>query len=85
MYASEMGITLVSINRIAGAGSTVVFTRNVCRIYSKNCEVIGEIKVRGGLYRVYMSGSKASAHSANANKPLSIDKLHRCLGHVSHE
>ena len=30
LYVSEMGITLVSISRIAGAGSTVVFTGNVC-------------------------------------------------------
>ena len=34
---------------------------------------------------MYMSGSKASAHSADADEPLSIDELHRCLGHVSHE
>ena len=36
LYASAMGITLVSISRIAGTGSTVVFTGNVCRIYTKN-------------------------------------------------
>ena len=34
---------------------------------------------------MYMSGSKASAHSADADEPLSIDELHQCLGHVSHE
>ena len=50
LYASRMGITLVSISRVAGAGSTVVFTGNVCRIYSKDREIIGEIKVKGGLY-----------------------------------
>ena len=45
LYSPKMGVTLVSISRIAGAGSTVVFTGNVCRIYTKNKEVIGEIKV----------------------------------------
>jgi hypothetical protein len=85
LYAPKMGVTLVSISRIAGAGSTVVFTGNVCRIYTKNRDIIGEIKVRGGLYRVYMSGSKASAHVAAANEVLSINDLHRRMGHVSHE
>ena len=30
LYAPDMGITLVSISRIAGNGATVVFTGNVC-------------------------------------------------------
>lgn len=88
LYAPRMGITLVSISRIAGAGSTVVFTGNVCRIYSKDRDIIGEIKVRGGLYRVLTKGTKAYAYTANLDnndKPLSIDELHRRLGHVSHD
>jgi Reverse transcriptase (RNA-dependent DNA polymerase)/gag-polypeptide of LTR copia-type len=86
LYAPKMGITLVSISRIAGAGSTVVFTGNVCRIYTKDREVIGEIKVKSGLYRVYTSGSKASAYAAEtAPDTLSVDELHRLLGHVSHD
>ena len=35
LYAPKMGITLVSISRIAKAGLTVVFTGSICRIYSK--------------------------------------------------
>ena len=85
LYAPKMGITLVSISRIAGAGSTVVFTGNVCRIYTKNREIIGEIKVKGGLYRVFMSGSKVGAYAADTNQVLSINELHRRMGHVSHE
>ena len=34
LYAPSMGVTLVSISWIAGAGSTVVFTGNVCKIYA---------------------------------------------------
>ena len=85
LYAPKMGVTLVSISCIAGAGSTVVFTRNVCRIYTKNRDIIGEIKVKGGLYRVYMSGTKEGALAADATKVLSINDLHRQMGHVSHE
>ena len=46
LYAPKMGITLVSVSRIARAGSTVVFTGNVCRIYSKDRNIVGEIKVK---------------------------------------
>jgi transposase InsO family protein len=84
LYAPDMGITLVSISRIAGTGATIVFTGNVCRIYSKDREVIGEIKVKGGLYRVFMSGTKVGAFAADV-KEMSINELHRRLGHVSHE
>ena len=86
LYAPRMGITLVSISRIAGAGSTVVFTGNVCRIYSKDRNIIGEIKVKGGLYRVLTKGTKAYAYTIHVNEEiLSLDELHRRLGHVSHE
>ena len=53
LYAPSMGVTLISISKIAGAGSTVVFTGNFCRIYNKDRSMIGEIKVTGGLYRVH--------------------------------
>ena len=85
LYAPKMGITLVSISRIAEAGSTVVFTGNVCRIYTKNRDVIGEIKVKGGLYRVSTSGSKVRSYNVDVEEPLSVDELHRHLGHVSHD
>ena len=85
LYAPSMGVTLVSISRIANAGSTVVFTGEFCRIYNKGRTLIGEIKVKGGLYRVYYSKSGAKGFSAQANEILTVDELHRRLGHVSHE
>ena len=45
LYAPKMGITLVSISQITGAGSMVIFSGNFCQIYTKNREVVGEIKV----------------------------------------
>ena len=50
LYASSMGVTLVSISRITGAGSMVVFTGNFCRIYDRDRKLVGEIRVKGGLY-----------------------------------
>ena len=86
LYAPKMGITLVSISKVTASGSTVVFTGNVCRIYTKDREVIGEIKVKHGLYRVYTSGSSDKAYAIdNPPETLSVDELHRRLGHVSHD
>ena len=85
LYAPSMGVTLVSISQIASAGSTVVFTGNFCRIYNKGRTLIGEIKVKGGLYCIYYFKSGAKGYSAQANEVLTVDELHHRLGHVSHE
>jgi len=34
-------------------GSTIVFKRDTCRIFDKDCKVIGEIVMDGGLYHIY--------------------------------
>ena len=47
--------------------------------------MIGEVKVKGGLYHVYYSPSGVEGYSTQANEILSINELHRVLGHVSHE
>ena len=85
LYAPSMSITLVSISQIANAGSTVVFSRDICKIYDKNRKVIGEIEGKGGLYCVYSSNQASRAHVADTKETVSIDKLHHCLGHVLHE
>jgi hypothetical protein len=85
LYAPSMGVTLVSISRITNSGSTVVFSGDFCRIYNMGKTLIGEIKVKGGLYRVYYPRNGAEGYSALANEMLTLDELHRRLGHVSHE
>ena len=85
LYASSMGITLVSISQITNAGLTVVFSRDICKIYDKNGKVIGEIEGKGGLYHVYSSNQVSRAHVADTKETVSIDELHHHLGHVSHE
>jgi hypothetical protein len=85
LYAPSMGVTLVSISRVAKAGYTVVFSGEFCRIYKANKERMGEIKERQGLYRVYMSSSEERANVAGTKEALTIDELHRRLGHVSHD
>ena len=85
LYVPMMGVTLVSISRIAEAGSMVVFSGNLCRIFNKERKIISEIKVKGGLYRVFKPNSGIGAYSTSTKEILSINELHRRLGHVSHE
>src|SRR5271168_1838648 len=79
-----MGVTLVSISRIAAAGSTVVFAGDACRIYDKDRKIVGRIKVKGGLYRVYATCPIEGEYAGKTKEVLTINELHRRLGHVSH-
>jgi transposase InsO family protein len=85
LYAPTMAVTLVSISRIAAAGSTVIFAGDACRIYDRERRVIGRIKVKGGLYRVYATRPLGGEYAGKTKEVLSLDELHRRLGHVSHE
>ena len=76
LYAPSMGITLVSISWIANAGSTVIFSGNICKIYDKNKQVIGKIKGKGGLYHVYSSNQANQAQVADAKETVLINELH---------
>lgn len=85
LYAPTMGVTLVSISRITKAGSNVLFTGDTCKIFDKDRKIVGKIKVDGGLYRVYQGRRPDSEEFAGkAREVLSIDELHRRMGHVSH-
>src|SRR5271155_296226 len=85
LYALDMGVTLVSISRNAAARSIVVFAGDTCQIYDKEWKIIGRIKVKGGLYRVYATHPIEEEYAGKAKEVLTIDELHRRLGHVSHE
>lgn len=84
LYAPSMTVTLVSISRIALSGSTLVFHGEHCRIYDKNRRLLGKIVVKGGLYRVYAARPEGES-AGKVEEMLTIDELHRRLGHVSHE
>lgn len=53
LYAPDMGITIVSISRIASAGYAALFRANFCRIFDSKQRRIGHVPVTSnGLYRV---------------------------------
>jgi hypothetical protein len=46
---------------------------------------MGEIKERRQLYRVFTTSFDERANVASVKEALSIDELHCCLGHISHD
>src|ERR1700761_7342681 len=53
LYAPEMALTVISINRIAKAGYTVSFEKEACKIKDGGGKVVGIIPANNnGLYQV---------------------------------
>ena len=77
LHAPDIGVTVVSIGRIAKAGYTVLFEGDRCKIINKNAKVIGDIPVStNGIYKVLHAG-------AATLEQVDLLTLHRRLGHVS--
>ena len=87
LYAPKMGVTLISIGKITDAGSSVLFHGNVCRIFDDSRVLLAEIPKGNGLYQTYTPHSKCKSadYAAKVAEVLTIDELHRRLGHVGHE
>jgi len=85
LYAPSMNVTLVSISRIAQAGSTVIFSGTTCRIYNEKRQQLGKVEVQNGLYRVFTARPDVAGYAGRVTEVLTIDDLHRRLGHVSHQ
>jgi hypothetical protein len=85
LYSPTMGVTLVSIGRITSAGSSVLFSGETCRIFDPAKTLLAQIPKRGGLYRNYTPRPEQTGYAGKAKETLSIDELHRKLGHVGHE
>ena len=79
LHAPDMGITIVSISRIAKAGYAVTFKDNTCQIRDKSDKVIGTIPAsQSGLYKV----DRVYA-ATTADERVSLVTLHRRLAHIS--
>jgi hypothetical protein len=86
LYASEMSATLVSIGRIVAAKHTVVFRGTTLQILDPAGKVVGEIPKSGGLYTVnHGPYNKDGVALAARSVSVSIDSLHRKMGHISYE
>ena len=82
LYSPSMGVTLISIGKITDSKSSVLFHGDSCRIYNNSRVLLGQIPKQNGLYRMF---TPRSEFAAKVVELLSIDELHRRLGHVGYE
>ena len=80
LYAPQIGLTIVSVGRIASAGYSVSFENDSCNIRKdEDQRIVGQIPANGnGLYKV-----EHAAMAGAALEQVNIHTLHRRLGHVS--
>ncbi|OJA12941.1 hypothetical protein AZE42_10393 [Rhizopogon vesiculosus] len=77
-----MAFTLISANRIAGAGLAIYFEDRMCQILSPGPQrkVVAEIPQVEGLYAV---ATQSTHHTNVARTKLTVNELHHVLGHIS--
>src|SRR6202167_4689764 len=78
-----MGVTLISISKIAGAGFKTVFHKDLLKIFRPRDSVLGCITVRNSLYRVEHEPREVAASVTTDTG--TIEELHRVMGHISPE
>ena len=79
LHAPEMGLTVVSVGRIANAGYSVAFEGNTCKIKNRSGTLIGSIPLTtNNLYKVEQV-------NAAITMPEQVDlyTLHCRLGHIA--
>ena len=85
LYSPNMGVTLVSIGKITDAGCTALFHGSSCRIFDSSRTLLAEIPKQYGLYRTFTPHLETGGLAGWVAEVLTIDELHRRLGHVGHE
>jgi hypothetical protein len=85
LHCPDMGLTLVSIGKITAAGYKVIFRGPTCKIFDSRDRVIGQVNVRGGLYRVDHEIAVNVGMAGEAREVLTIEELHRRMGHIAPE
>jgi hypothetical protein len=80
LYTPRMALTLVSAHQITSVGFTVQFKSNTCKILSPTprWKLIASITQVNGLYAI-----PAKMEENTHVTKLTINKLHRTLGHVA--
>src|SRR5271168_1899707 len=83
LYAPDMGLTIISISRVAAAGYSTLFRSNFCRIFDAKQRRIGYIYVTpNGLYRV---DHEEYVLAVSTKEKISLMDLHRRMGHIAPE
>lgn len=82
LHCPDMGLTLVSIGKIAAAGYHTLFRGPWCRIYDTKNKLVGQLAARNGLYRVDHDIAEMAAMGV-AGEVLTLEDLHRRMGHIA--
>ncbi|KAF7371930.1 CCHC-type domain-containing protein [Mycena venus] len=83
LYAPNLGVTLISIARIAHAGYAVQFRQKECRIFDAKNHRIGTIPLVRGLYSVAVTDATPRANVASDGPLVATpEELHRLMGHL---
>lgn len=82
LYAPDVGYTLVSVGRLDEEGYSTTFANGKCIIRDMSGTRLAEIpRTSRGMYKIESDSTPESANSvADA---ISLDELHRRLGHIS--
>lgn len=89
-YSPNMAFTLVSVSRMTRAGYKLLFIKELAVIKSPKSKIIGRVPELRGLYRIRdvakprNAPQKSPEHSANV-AAMSINDLHRKMGHINHD
>lgn len=82
LYSPEVGYTLISMGKLDDHGFSATFADGKCTIRGPDGDPVGEVpKTKGGLYRVDRGG--VEEEGVAAVETISLDQLHRRMGHIS--
>ena len=85
LYSSNIGVILVSIGNITDSGGTVLFHGNSCQIFDKLHTLLAKVPKQNGLYRIFTPHLESGGFAGRVMELLTINELHRRLGHVGHD
>ena len=79
-----MGVTLISLGKLASTGYAALFCDGTCKIYNSKKAPLGKIPMNGGLYCI-KSSDRPFAGAAHTDEVIPITELHSRLGHIAPE
>ena len=81
-----MAFTLVSVGTMDRGGWSLLVKGGRCVIRSPKNNVIGEIPLVRGLYRIHETQISTESHiTMTVSRTMSINELHRKMGHVNYK
>jgi len=85
-YSPKLAFTLISVGMLDRGSYSLLVKDRKCVIYNPDSKQVAVIPLVRGLYRVSETPEPSGPHSVNlASKVVTINELHRKMGHVNHD